>query len=109
MSIILSNKSKEYIEKNKISHLLIRVSFFTEGCILIKEPKIEIVNEKDMKKYKDHDKIMNENLTLLISNDFREIFDQKNKFCLDLGGTFKKKIILKNFQPIIIRTCKVDN
>lgn len=109
MNVILSEKSQEYINKNKISNLLIKVSFFTEGCILIKEPRIENIKNKDREKYTDYNRISKENLNFFIAPDFTEIFSEIEDYFLELEGTLKKKLIIKNIKPIIIRTCQMDD
>ncbi len=109
MSVKLSNKAKIFIIKNNICNILLDVSYFTEGCVLIKEPKIEIIkSNKDLRDFEEYDQIKHDSLNLYISNDFKQIFPQKEEFLLELGGTIKKKIIIKNIQPQIIRTCQVD-
>ena len=107
MMIKLSKKLEDYLQKNNILNLILRIAFFTEGCILIKEPKIEVINDQSLKDFKDYEKICNDKLTLFISEEFKEIYGTKEDFILELGGKLIKKIILLNYQPIIIRTCKL--
>lgn len=109
MTIIISKKLKTYIKKKEISQLLITVSFFTEGCILIKEPKIIDVTHENKRNFYDSEKNLDGSLILHFSKEFYEIFNKNDEYHLDLGSTFRKKVILTNIQPKIIRTCKVDN
>jgi len=109
MNVILSEKAQEYINKNDISNLLIKVSFLTEGCILIKEPKIEIIKDKDIINYVDYNKISKGKLNVFIAQNFNEIFGENEEYFLELEGTLKKKLIIKNIKPIIIRTCQMDD
>ena len=104
--IILTEKLRKYLQEKTISYLLAKVSFFSEGCVLIKEPKFEVLNANDLEEFQANEKITKDQLTLYISDDFNEIFGSEEEFYLDLKGVLRKKIIIKNIQPIMKRTCK---
>lgn len=107
MSIILSNKSKQYIKRNNISNFLIDIKFIKENCAQICNPYVsEIIND-DIDKYKNFKKIKDNDFVFYISNRFIEIYGKQDEYHLDIGGFFKKIIIIDNIDPIIKNTCKI--
>jgi len=109
MTITISKKLLTYLQKKEICQLIAKVSFFTEGCVLIKEPKIIAYSQDDEEKIHDSEKIDEDSLILHFTKEYRDIFGKDDLYQLDLGGTFSKKIMLKNIQPKLIRTCKMDD
>ncbi len=107
MSILLSDKSKEFVEKNDISHLLIDITFIEEPCTQIYDPKIEMIKKIDTEKYENLEKVSGNNITLFLSKEFIEIYGKLKEYQLDVGGFFTKVLILKNIDPIIKNTCKI--
>ena len=108
MSIVLSNKSKEYLKRSNTSNLLVDITFIEEPCTQIYNPVIEKIEDIDLENYKDFEKVSNDNLILYLSDWFIKIFGKLEEYQLDIDGIFKKKIIIKNINPIIKNTCKVD-
>ena len=107
MSILLSEKSKEFIDKNNISYLLIDITFIEEPCTQIYDPKIEMIKNIDTEKYENLEKVSGNKITLYLSKQFIEIYGKLKEYQLDVGGFFKKVLILKNIDPIIKNTCKI--
>jgi len=107
MSILLSDKSKEFVEKNDISHLLIDITFIEEPCTQIYDPKIEMIKNIDTEKYENLVKVSGNDITLYLSKKFIEIYGKLKEYQLDVGGFFTKVLILKNIDPIIKNTCKI--
>jgi len=107
MSILLSEKSKEFINKNNISYLLIDITFIEEPCTQIYDPKIEIIKSIDTAKYQNFEKVPGDKITLYLSKQFIEIYGKLNEYQLDVGGFFKKVLILKSVDPIIKNICKI--
>ena len=107
MSILLSDKSKEFVEKNDISHLLIDITFIEEPCTQIYDPKIEMIKKIDTEKYENLEKVSGNDITLYLSKQFIEIYGKLKEYQLDVGGFFTKVLILKNIDPIIKNTCKI--
>lgn len=107
MSILLSDKSKEFVEKNDISHLLIDITFIEEPCTQIYDPKIEMIKKIDTEKYENLEKVSGNDITLYLSKKFIEIYGKLKEYQLDVGGFFTKVLILKNIDPIIKNTCKI--
>ena len=107
MSILLLDKSKEFIKKNNISHLLIDITFIEEPCTQIYDPKIEMIKNIDIEKYENLEKVSGNNITLYLSKQFIEIYGKLKEYQLDVGGFFRKVLILKNIEPIIKNTCKI--
>jgi len=107
MSILLSDKSKEFVEKNNISHLLIDITFIEEPCTQIYDPKIEMIKNIDTEKYEILEKVSGNKITLYLSKQFIEIYGKLKEYQLDVAGFFKKVLILKNIDPIIKNTCKI--
>lgn len=107
MSILLSEKSKEFINKNNISYLLIDIIFIEEPCTQIYDPKIEIIKNDDTEKYENLEKVSGNKISLYLSKQFIEIYGKLNEYQLDIGGFFKKVLIIKNIDPIIKNICKI--
>jgi len=108
MSISLSNKSKEYLKKSNTSNFLVDIIFIEEPCTQIYNPTIEKIKDVDFDKYKDFEKVSNDNLILYLSDWFIKIYGKLEEYQLDINGIFKKKLIIKNINPIIKNTCKVN-
>ncbi|KKN58486.1 hypothetical protein LCGC14_0551600 [marine sediment metagenome] len=108
MSISLSEKSKKYVEKNKISKLFIDIKFFEETCTQIYEPFISIITNNDLKNWEKNEKVSMKNLTLYISDSFLKIFGKLDEYQLEIGGFLKKILILTNVEPIIKNICKTN-
>jgi len=49
MSIILTEKSKKFIEKKKITTLSLEIAYIEEPCTQIYDPKIEIIKDNKQK------------------------------------------------------------
>ena len=107
MSIILTEKSKKYIEKKKINNISLEITYIEVPCTQIYDPKIEIIKDKDLEKYSSYKKVSNNGLNLNVSKSFIELYGDLNKFELDMGSLIKKKLIIKNIDPIIKNVCKV--
>ena len=108
MSISLSNKSKEYLKKSNISNFLVDIIFIEEPCTQIYNPTLKKITEADIEKYKDFEKVSKDNLILYLSDWFIQIYGKLEEYQLDINGVFKKKLIIKNIDPIIKNTCKVN-
>ncbi|MBY9009582.1 MAG: hypothetical protein KGD74_06945 [Candidatus Lokiarchaeota archaeon] len=108
MSILLSEKSKNYIEKNKISEIFIDINFIEEPCTQVYEPKITIINSKNKKELATKDIVSDDGLTLSISDSFIKIYGLLDEYQLELGGLLKKMLRLNNVEPIIKNICKIN-
>jgi len=107
MSIILTEKSKKFIEKKKISDLSLEIAYIEEPCTQIYDPKIKIIKEEDLEKYSNYKKVSFNNLTLNVSKSFIELYGDLKNFNLDMGSLIKKKLVIKNVEPIIKNVCNV--
>ena len=108
MSISLSNKSKEFLKKSNTLNFLVDIIFIEEPCTQIYNPTIEKIKDVDLDKYKDFEKVSKDNLILYLSDWFIKIYGKLEEFQLDINGILKKRLIIKNINPIIKNTCKVD-
>ncbi|MFX1365634.1 MAG: hypothetical protein ACFFCE_02160 [Promethearchaeota archaeon] len=108
MSIILSNKSEEYLRKSITSNFIVDIMFIEEACTQIYNPTIEYIKDVDLENYKDYEKVSNENLILYLSDWFIKIYGKLEEYHLDVGGFFKKKLTITNIDPIIKNTCRID-
>lgn len=106
MSIVLTNKSREYIGKNNINNLFIDLIYIEESCAQIYDPKVRIIEKRDLEKFEDYDNISIDNLTLYISNAFTKIYGKLDKYLLDTSGIVKKSLVLRNVDSIIRNICK---
>jgi hypothetical protein len=107
MSILLSKESKEYLKKNNASNFLVDIIFIEEPCTQIYYATIEKIEEADLEKYKDFENVSKDNLILYLSDWFLKIYGKLEEFQLDVDGFFKKKLTIKNVNPIIKNTCKI--
>jgi len=107
MSIILTEKSKKFIEKKKLRNLSLEIAYIEEPCTQIYDPKIEIIKDNNLEKYSSYKKVSSNSLTLNVSKSFIELYGDLNKFELDMGSLIKKKLIIKNVEPIIKNVCKI--
>ncbi len=108
MSISLSNKSKEFLKKSNTLNFLVDIIFIEEPCTQIYNPTVEKIKDVDLDKYKDFEKVSKDNLILYLSDWFIKIYGKLEEFQLDINGILKKRLIIKNINPIIKNTCKVD-
>ena len=108
MSIIFSNRSKHYIEKNNISNFLIDVQFIKKSCAQICYPYVTELINNDIDKYKDFEKVIEKEYTFYISNQFNDVYGKLDEYHLDIGGFFKKILNINNIDPIIKNTCKIE-
>jgi len=108
MSILLSNKSKEYLKKSNTSNFLVDIDFIEEPCTQIYNPTIKKIKDVDLEKYNDFEKVSKDNLTLFLSDWFIKIYGKLEEYRLDLNGFLKKRLTIKNIDPIIRNTCKVN-
>ena len=109
MDIILSEKAKEYITRKRISNLEIKISFFSERCVQIFEPKVQVISDKNLDDFVGIRKEIVDGIVIYISDQFSEIYKEENKdIHIELHKFPKKKLIIKNIDPIIIQTCKID-
>jgi len=67
MSIILSEKSEQYLQKGMTSNFVVDIMFIEEPCTQIYNPTVERIKDVDLEKYKDYEKVSNENLMLYLS------------------------------------------
>ena len=107
MSIILTNESKEYIEKNDVTNILIDVIIIREACLEIKNPTLNIIKEDGVESIKDPIKITLGTLNVYISRKFIKTFGNHEEYQIDMSGFFEKRLTLKNINPININTCNV--
>ena len=107
MSIILNEKSKKFIEKKNITNLSLEIAYIEEPCTQIYDPKIVIIKDNKIKNDSSYKKVSSNGLTLNVSNSFIKLYGDLNKFELDMGSLIKKKLIIKNVDPIIKNVCKV--
>ena len=107
MSILLSKESEEYLKKNNASNFLVDIIFIEEPCTQIYHATLEKIEEANLEKYKDFETVSKDNLKLYLSDWFLKIYGKLEEFQLDVDGFFKKKLTIKNVEPIIKNTCKV--
>ncbi len=107
MSIILTEKSKKFIEKKKITTLSLEIAYVEESCTQIYDPKIKIIKDNKTEKYTSYKRVSSNGLTLNVSKSFIELYGDLNNFELDMGSLIKKKLIIKNVEPIIKNICRV--
>ncbi len=107
MSIILTEKSKKFIEKKKITTLSLEIAYIEGPCTQIYDPKIKIIKDNKTEKYTSYKRISRNGLTLNVSKSFIELYGDLNNFELDMGSLIKKKLIIKNVEPIIKNICRV--
>jgi len=108
MSILLTNRSKEYLKKSNTFNFLVDIDFIEEPCTQIYNPILEKIKDGDLEKYSDFEKVSKDNLTLYLSNWFIKIYGKLEAYHLDLNGFLKKRLSIKNIDPIIKNTCKVN-
>ena len=106
MSIKLSAKSQKFIAKSNVHNLFIDLAYIEEPCVQIYEPKINMIEDKNLGKFDEVDHISNENLTLFISDAFIKSYGKLDRYFLDLGGIVKKNLFLSNIDPIIRNVCE---
>jgi len=106
MSIKLSAKSQKFIAKNNVHNLFIDLAYIEEPCVQIYEPKIKMIEDKNLGKFDEVNRISNESLTIFISDAFTKTYGKLDKYFLDRGGIVKKNLFLRNVDPIIKNICK---
>jgi hypothetical protein len=107
MFIVLTEESSAYLRKKGISNLLIDVTLIEEPCTQIYDANIRDIKSEDIVKFKNFEKVIDGNLTLYLTEQFLKIYGKLDEYKIDLGGFFKKILILKNVEPIIKNTCRI--
>lgn len=107
MSINLTQKAELYLKKENAKKLYIDIAFSEEPCTQIYEPSVEIIEDEELEKYNTPHRLSENGIILFISEWFKQLFGEQNEFKLDLKGLLKKKLVIKNIEPIIKNTCKV--
>ena len=108
MNVTFSNKASEYIKKKNIINLLVKISFFIQGCVHIYEPKLEPIPIDKLGNFEKNERIILNGFTILLSDQFLKIYNSQEELHIDLQKFPNQKLILKNLDPIIIQTCKMD-
>ena len=106
MSILLTDKSRNFIESKDIKELIIDVKLLEEPCTQIFDSKISILKTSNDENLNSYEKVSENGITLHISQKFIEIFGHLKKFQLNVGGFLKKELYLENIDPIIKDICK---
>ena len=106
MSIELTTKSQKYIVKRNIHNLFIDLIYIEESCAQIYDPKILIIESRDLEKFEDFENISTDNLTLYISDAFTKIYGKLDKYLIDTSGFVKKGLFISNVDSIIRDICK---
>ncbi len=107
MFIALTKESEGYLRKKGIGNLLVDVTLIEEPCTQIYDANITHIKSEDIDKYRNIEKVVDGNLTLILTEQFLKIYGKLDEYQIDLGGFLKKKLILKNVEPIIKNTCKI--
>jgi len=108
MNVSFSNKARQYTKKKKIINILVKISFFTQGCVHIYEPKLEPISNDKLGNFQKNKRIIVNGFTIYLSDQFLEIYNTQKEIHIDLQKFPKQKLILKNIDPIIIQTCKLE-
>lgn len=108
MNVTFSNKAREYTKKKNIINLLVKISFFTQGCVHIYEPKLEPIPDDELGDFQKNERIIANGFTIILSDQYLEIYQNQKELFIDLQKFPRQKLILKNLDPIIIQTCKMD-
>lgn len=108
MSVAFSKKAIDYIKKKKIINLLVKISFFTQGCIHIYEPKLEPIPNDKLGNFQKNKRFVVNGINISLSDQYIETYNTQKELYIDLQKFPKQKLILKNLEPIIIQTCKLD-
>ena len=108
MSVAFSKKAIDYIKKKKIINLLVKISFFTQGCIHIYEPKLEPIPNDKLGNFQKNKRLVVNGINIYLSDQYLETYNTQKELYIDLQKFPKQKLILKNLEPIIIQTCKLD-
>ena len=105
-NLLLSENSKKFIDKKNIHHVIVDLDYIEETCAQIYDPRVKIIKNRDLDKFKDFTRVSNGELTLYVSDSFISKFGTLDEFQLDIGGVLRKGLFLSNVEPIIIETCK---
>lgn len=108
MNVTFSNKAREYTKKKNVINLLVKISFFTQGCVHIYEPKLVPIPNDELGNFEKNERIIVNGFTIILSDQYLEIFKNQKEFIIDLQKFPRQKLIVKNLNPIIIQTCKMD-
>ncbi len=118
----------QFAKKKDVSHILFVVDSTVEQCLEIYDPKVKMVrgrrgekNRETLQKlFKTPSEIhpleapRPDNRAIEISFYDTEMFKEKFGMCLaqpitiELHGSFKKKLRIREIEPILINICKVD-
>jgi hypothetical protein len=111
LQIEFDSKSKAFIHKKKINHVIFDVEFIEEVCSQIYSPIISTnFKEKDQydQKFIQMSKNLSyEGLSISFSELFLRSFDIPRKIIISIEGLLQKNLYIKNIQPIIKNICKI--
>ena len=106
MEVKIPEEVKIFWKKKHISNILLNVKLYEEPCTQIYNPVIKNINSEDIDSSietlgKFH------NFTFYVHPEFNERFNNTQLIELELKGLLKKKVIIRNIEPIITNICKI--
>ncbi|WP_371805537.1 hypothetical protein [Candidatus Lokiarchaeum ossiferum] len=103
-NVQFDTRALEYIEKKKISNVLIDVEYLEEPCTQIFSPIV-----KDQAHFISEDKGYRNQQGLLVefSDQYLNHFDFSQDIIISTEGLLKKHLSVKNIDPIIKNVCKI--
>lgn len=106
MGVRCDTKAQVFLAKQKNSEFLLDVEFTEEPCVQIYTPVFRIFTESSEK---FHTLVHTQAITLYISSTFIDLFSLPPTLEVSVEGLLRKRLIVKNIDPIIKNVCKIQD
>ena len=105
ITVNFDEKALGLIREKSISSFLIDADLMEEPCVQVFSPVIKL-------KFSDNDgfeqKINVDGIEILFSNEFIEQFGKHENLVISIKGLIRKKLFIKNIDPIIKNVCNFN-
>ena len=108
IEIEFSDRAQKYISEKNYRHLLIKISLFSEKCVQIYEPVIISLSSEELDFYQDCTQLTINGMVIYLDKQFLELYPSISQIFIE-RQRFPKRLFIKNLDPIIINTCRVDD
>ncbi|MHA1720028.1 MAG: hypothetical protein ACTSWX_00315 [Promethearchaeota archaeon] len=103
--IEFDEKASDLMQEKSISSFLLDVDFMEEPCVQVFSPviRLKISNIDGFEK-----KTVFNDIEIIFSNRFMEYFGDSENLLISTKGLLRKRLFVKNIEPIIKNVCKID-
>ena len=105
ITVNFDEKALDHIQEKSISSFLIDADLMEEPCVQVFSPVIKL-------KFSNNDEFEQKTnvngIEILFSNQYIEQFGKHENLLISIKGLIRKKLFIKNIEPIIKNVCKIN-